>query len=226
MNISRALSICAILITAGQSLGAITFVSGGPVINLTIPNQMKYTGDAYNFNKVFYWTERTSFDLTSDLVVSILPPSTFTTDTTHVDNNTLLVPSGTTVDSYYAYWDPQSGGTITRFHFDDPIVGLITNSRDSLPADDHFMLSDFLIDPLVPSGNIPTTHFDARGMEPASGDFVRWFSPTDIEIHFGAGDPGDQIRILTSPVPEPACLLTLALGFAAMLPRRRAGMKL
>jgi hypothetical protein len=223
MNQSRAMSICAVLVTAGQTFGAITFVSGGPVMNLTNPTQMKYTGDAYNFNKVFYWTERTSFNLASDLVVSILPPTTFITDsTTHYDDNTHFIPSGTTVDSYYAYWDPQSGGTITRFQFDDPIVGIITNPRDSAPADDHFMLSDYLIDPLVPSGNIPATHFDARGSEPLSGDFIRWLSPTVIELWFGAGDPGDQIRILTSPVPEPTCLLTLALGFAAMVPNRRA----
>ncbi len=222
MNPLRALIVVAITLIARPAFAGIT-QSGGPGIGQLVvnPNNMKYTADPYNIDRVFYWPEQTSHTLANDLAVSILPPGSFPSDsTTHADDNTLLIPQGTLIDSYLLYYDPQSGTTVASFLFDDPIVGLITNSRDSSPADDHFMLSDFLINPLVPAVNIPAAHFDVRGTEPTSGDFIRWLSPNEIEIHLSAGDPGDQIRVITSPVPEPASLILVAPAIAAL--RRRA----
>lgn len=185
-------------------------LDAGPGMLVVNPVNMRYTPDAYDIDRVFFWTERTSHTLAADLVVSILPPASFPTDSTsQANDNSLLIPSGTTVDSYLLNYDPQSGSTIAVFSFDDPIVGLIANARDSDP-NDHLFLSDFLANPLVPGANLPGGHVDMRGIETAAADFVRWLSPWQIEVHLGASTPGDQIRIITSPVPEPGLTLLSA----------------
>ena len=215
-NLLSVLALCALTTTARAGISLVS----GPGMLVVNPANQKYTANPYDIDTVFYWPERSSVTLSSDLVVSILPPSSFPTDTIHVDDNTLHIPSGTTVDSYYLHYDPSGNMTVAAFSFDNPILGLITNSRDSNPVDDHFLLSDFLITPAVPTANIPTTHFNARGIEPINGgDFIRWISPTQIELHIGASNPGDQIRVITNPAPEPATLALLVP--AALLMRRR-----
>ena len=221
MRLHRLLVVVLSLLAVQQARAAVSLISGPgtPVAN---PNNQRYYADPYNVDAVFYWTERTSYTLPADLVVSILPPGSFPADSTsHSNDNSLTVPSGSTIDSYLLNYDPQSGSVVARFHFDDPIAGLITNSRDTA-ANDHFMLSDYLINPLVPPANIPTAHYDARGIEPDAGDYVHWFGPNDIELHIGASSPGDQVRVITmAQAPEPATVAVLALGLPAILFRRR-----
>lgn len=203
---------CFFLISASTSLGGINLVSGPGTLVLN-PVSMFYTADAYGTNTVFYWAERTNHLLTSDLVVSILPPLTFPGfSTAHSNDNSLTVATGTLVDSYYIHFDPVGGSTVATFSFDAPILGLITND---LAVNDHFLFSDFLIDPLVPAGNIPFAHFDNRGIEPSiNSDFIRWLNPFTIQVHLDASSPGDQIRILTSftPTPEPTAILAVCIA--------------
>ena len=215
----QTVAVFALALSARSTLAGIT-PTGGPTSLVANPINQRYYADAYNVDLALYWTERTNQTLASDLVVSILPPGSFPTDTVHVNDNSLLVPQGTLVDSYYLVWDPSGGSVVASFHFDDPIVGLITNSRDSNPIDDHFLLSDFLVDSSVPAINLPTGHYNARGIEPGNGDFIRWLGPNDIELHIGASIPGDHIRVITSRVPEPASLTLLALAFTAFRRRR------
>jgi hypothetical protein len=222
MNSHRIAAALSILAVTGQSLAAGISLVSGPGTLVVNPNNQRYYADPYNIDTVFYWTEQSPHVLANDLVVSVLPPGSYPTDvTSHSADSSLTIAQGTTIDSFLLYYDPQSSSTVASFAFDDPIVGLITNSATS-DADDHFRLSDYLINPLVPGANIPVTHYDARGIELGVGsDFIRWLSPTQIEIHLDAGDPGDQIRVITSAIPEPASIVLVAMGLAAMVRRRR-----
>lgn len=207
---------------ASSAQAGIGLVSGpGNLIVNTA--DMKYTADAYQdlTPTVNYWTERESYTLSQDLVISIVPPGSFpTTVTTHAGNENNKIANGTKIASYYIYFDPKNATDVSaRFKFDNDILGVITNERTSA-ANDHFMLSDYLIDPGVPGANIPAAHFTARGLEIGTNESITFHSAKEIEIDWRASSPGDQIRVITA-VPEPASMAALALGAAAMLRRRR-----
>lgn len=194
----------------------------GPAFHITNPNDMKYRADAYGSTNVKFWTERENHPLANDLVVSMWPPVSFPTNvTSHFENNDNKIAAGTMIDSYYLYFDPRSSeNAVARFRFDMPILGLISNERNNA-ANNHFMLSDYLIDPAVPAGNKSTSHFNARGLEIGSNEYVRWIAANEIEVHLRASSPGDQIRVITQAVPEPASMTALGLGLAALIRRRR-----
>lgn len=220
------LACCGGLWLTGTSMGGIHLLAGPGTLVIN-PASMFYTADAYESPPPFFWTERTNHTLTADLVVSILPPVTFPNlSIAHSNDNSLTIANGTIVDSYYIHFDPVGGTTVATFSFDAPILGLVTNARDSAP-NDHFMMSDYLIDPAVPGANLPAGHYDLRGIEPSiNSDFIRWLNPFTIEVHLGASSPGDQIRIVTAfePVPEPSAVLALglaSLGLVAVRKKRR-----
>lgn len=210
------------VMAANSAQAGIGLVSG-PGNLITNTADMKYTADAYQDTtaKVHYWTEQESYTLTQDLVVSILTPGSFpTTFTTHAGDESLSIASGTKIASYYMYFDPKNTTDVAaRFKFDNDILGIITNERTS-SANDHFMLSDYLIDAGVPGANIPGAHFNARGLEIGTSESITFHNAKEIEIDWRASSPGDQIRVITA-VPEPASMAALAIGAVAMLRRRR-----
>lgn len=209
---------------AGMAVAAhagIALVSGDGLL-ITDPNNQGYKSNFYNDPDpapVRYWTERTNYLLANDLVVSILPPVSFpTTFNSHSNDDSLKIGSGTRIKSYFLYFDPRNDSVVARFRFDEKIIGLITNERNNA-ANDHFMKSDYLINPLVPAANIPTAHFGNRGLEIA-GDKVKFYADNDIEVDWSASSPGDQMRVITL-VPEPGALVALAIGMAALVTRRQ-----
>lgn len=214
----RHIAVASFVIVGQSALAGITTVSGSTHLILN-PNNMKYIADAYQLNPVQYWTETENVALATNTVVSILPPVSFPTNSTsHFNNELNTIAAGTRVNSYFVYYDPQSGSTRVRFQTDNPILGLVTNSRVS-GVTDHFMLSDFLINPAVPVANRSPVHFDARGLEVSTSEFITWYAPNDIELNLNAATPGDQLRIITA-VPEPTSVLGLVAGFGLLLRKR------
>ncbi|HRF60212.1 MAG TPA: PEP-CTERM sorting domain-containing protein [Fimbriimonadaceae bacterium] len=213
-------ALAAILIASvAVSHAGVTLV-GGSGTAIGAPGDMKYFADAYGVNTINYWTERENHSLANDLVVSILPPNSFPTNSTsHFNNNDNVVAAGTAIDSYYFYFDPVDGSAVGRFRFDRKILGVITNERTDA-SNDHFILSDYLINPLVPNANKAPGHFNARGLEIGSNEFIRWHNDREITLNLNAASPGDQIRVVTEAVPEPASIAALGLGLAALLRRR------
>lgn len=217
-KVRAALAVTLVGLVAASQAG-VTLVSG-PGSAVGAPANMKYYADAYGANTINYWTERENHSLTNNLVVSILPPNSFPTNSTsHFNNNDNFVAAGTAIDSYYFYYDPVNNSATGRFRFDRKILGIISNERTSA-ALDHFMLSDFLIDPLVPAANLPPGHFEARGLEIGANEYVRWLNDREIVFNLSATSPGDQIRVITEAVPEPTSIAVLGLGLAALIRRR------
>lgn len=209
----------ALIASVAVSHAGVSLISGSGTA-IGAPGNMKYFADAYGVDTINYWTERENHSLANNLVVSILPPNSFPVNsTTHFNNNDNFVAAGTAIDSYYFYFDPVNGNAVGRFRFDRKILGIITNERTSA-ANDHFMLSDHLINPLVPNANKAPGHFEARGLEIGSNEFIRWFDDREVAFNLNAASPGDQIRVITEAVPEPTSIAVLGLGIVALLRRR------
>jgi len=210
-----------VVVGASVAQAGVTAISG-PTNFITDPNQMNYKADAYQANTYNYWLEQQGHTLANNLVVSILPPAGFPVNsTTHSGTGALTIAAGTMVDSHYFYYDPTgSTSAVARFKFDAPILGIITNETAGA-ATNHFMMSDFLMNPAVPVANQSLTHFTARGLEiGANDDYIRWIAADEIELHFTAASPGDQIRVLTA-VPEPTTMAVLGLGGLLVARRRK-----
>ena len=216
-------TLSAALLVAGATFAnaGITLVSGDGLL-VTSPSDMKYKGNAYNDATpapVRYWTERSSYILDADLVVSSKAPVSFPTNiTTQTSDSSLKIIKGTAIKVYYLYFDPAQDNVETRFKFDEPILGLITNEVSNA-SNNHFMLSDYLIDPTVPAANKSTTHFAARGLE-MPGDYVRYHSANEFSVKWNASNPGDQMRVIAA-VPEPGTIAAVGFGIAALIRRRR-----
>ena len=176
-----------------------------------------YTPDFFDDTTlvVHGWDEVQSFALTSNIDVDITTPGTYSSVGSLTPG---ILLAGTVVNSHTLYFDPVGGSAVAGFQFDGTIIGVIV--QDALSPADRFLASDFLIPGSVPFGNIPGAHFAARGVELGNNtDSVQVFANA-IRVDLDAGSPGDQIRVLTTVVPEPATLCVTALSLLAMRRRR------
>jgi hypothetical protein len=123
-----------------------------------------------------------------------------------------VVAAGTRVDVYYSYFDPAgTRGGLGSVTFDTPVLGIIAYT-ERLP------ISDFLRVPGAPYPGVPA--FNARGWEETEWGQLSADRRT-LTFNALASNPGDQFRIITAAVPEPASCLLVGLGVAAMAARRR-----
>ena len=199
-----------------NSQAAIIAINGSSDLLVAGP-AVGYTSDFFDDVTVVVhgWDEVQNFTLTSNIDVDITTPGVYST-VGSLTPGTLL--AGTVVNSHTLYFDPLTGSTaVAGFQFDGNIIGVIV--QDALTPNDRFLASDFLIPGSVPIGNIPGSHFAARGIELGDNTDSVQVNAQSIKVSLGAGSPGDQIRVLTTVVPEPATLVVAALSLLAV--RRR-----
>jgi hypothetical protein len=164
-------------------VGAVTGGSAGGNLVILDTPPAQVGNNRQQSNDTFVWNELQSFLLTADLQTNL-----------GLDP----IPAGTLISSHGFVFDPRpdvgSEGFVT---FDRPILAVIT-LRNELRD------SDFLN---------PATAFDnplLRGIEP--GDTVT-FSGNTLRWNLTASNPGDNIRIITAAIPEPATWAMMIAGF-------------
>ena len=161
-------------------------------------------------NNVFAWNEKQNYTLGANLLVDI--------------GSTIV--AGTKISVHGITFDPRGSETVEFFaKFDRPILGIIT-SRGLL------MASDYL--------GAPGTTYNSpgsRGLEANDLAHTSFFGSVLTVADNGrrqrdgwtASNPGDNIRVITAAVPEPATWAMLISGFGMVgfaARRRRAGVTL
>jgi hypothetical protein len=178
---------------------SITSVAGSGNILAAGPG-VGYTADFFGDATLIIhgWDEVQNYTLPSNLAVNITTLGSFSSTASLTPG---FIPAGTMINSHAFYYDPAGGGsTVAAFQFDGPILGVIV---DSEAPPDLLFSSDFLIPGVVPSGNIPVTHFAARGIEIGINIDHLNVNATSVQLFLSAGSPGDQLRVITA-APEPS----------------------
>lgn len=220
----------------GASIVSISDPSKGNIIDAsaggTKANHFQDTGA---HPKVHAWNEAQGFKLTSDLFVDINTSGTFSRNSDLAGFKAAKIDAQTVVDSQYLYFDPKVSGHVSdlTITFSGKILGVIVESdrfwdnRNDHNYTDYFRLSDILA--TSPTANNATAHFNNRGLELGllTDSISVSISGNSLTINdFRAGNPGDQIRIITAAaVPEPSTFLAFGVPaalFGLVHLRRRA----
>jgi len=125
---------------------------------------------------------------------------------------------GTRVDSQYLYFDPlNTRSAVATFTFDHDILGIVVLTS-------HLAATDSLRRIPAPYPGNPS--FNARGIEFGPERITLGANRRTVTVNLTASSPGDQIRVITSGVPEPTSLLLLGAGLVGLAARRkRAGIR-
>ncbi|APZ95173.1 hypothetical protein Fuma_04828 [Fuerstiella marisgermanici] len=177
-------------------------------IQITAPPASVGIGVIESSTSGIVFQERSGYQLLADTRVSI--PGAVGTYDENADMDPMDLPAGLTVNSYLMHFDPNFGaprfqGTV---EFADPIVGVML-----LP----FALNNSDAELAAPGTVYPTSASSRRGLD--FDDFtildsLEVLSDRSIRFDFSTSNAVDQIRIVTSAIPEPAsasmcCLVTL-----------------
>ncbi len=182
-------------VVGGAETGGTAFNNGG--VFMIVAPFAQVGNNRQQDNNLYAWNEVQDFTLGTNLAVDIGGP---------------FILAGTRVASHGIVFDPTSSRTLRGYvGFDRKILAVITR-RDTL------MASDFL--------NGGVTAFDnpiARGLEINDHNNTS-FLGNMLTIDWTASAPGDNIRVITSYVPEPAswALMIAGFGMIGLAARRRA----
>lgn len=123
------------------------------------------------------------------------------------------IPVGTLVDSHMIFFN--QAGTGTRSHvgvewtFDGIIIGVMSDGGGTLEAASTFELGNPLTNYTVGAAG-EVAPYSARGLEGGDGYLI--LGPSTIRVNMTISQPGDWMRVVTTPMPEPATLALLGLG--------------
>lgn len=201
------LSALAVVLAAPASAAVVTGgITGGSAspgtFEILVPPFTVGDDDQQANTKLFAFNERQNVALGSNLALDL--------------GGTLL--AGTRVASHGVVFDPLNSRTVEGFvTFDRPILGLIWLTSKLNATDAALGLASITYDIGDP----------ARGLEGPDRTGTS-FSGNTLFIDWTASSPGDNIRVLTAAVPEPATWAMLIAGFglvgvAARRNRRQLG---
>jgi hypothetical protein len=225
----RRIAVCCIFAVAIYSLpahAAIVGVTGDGDLLAALVDPTSAAANFFDDDVIHGWDELQAHLLTEDVVVDIEAPGTYTN---LVSLGTFVIPMGTLLSSHLLYFDPALDSSRTAtFTFDSPIIGVIVRNGTS-DADDRLLATDFLGHP---NTTYPGAFYAQRGLEMEGAESVT--SSADrltLTAFLTAGDPGDQIRVLTSAsgdtvIPEPATSLLIGGGLVAASLLRRTRLRL
>ncbi len=188
----------------GTVTGGTAFTAGGTFVSLSVPLSNLFGppdsvgNDNFQSPNLFEFAEQQSVTLTSPLTVDV---------------GTSPIPTGTTVSSYYVFFDPgPTQNIIGTVNFGSDVLGIMTSTGT-------LALSDFLgasgVNYLNPAN---------RGLE--AGDSVTISGSQQILVDVSASSPGDYVRVITAAtpattnVPEPGGIAPLAGGILALAAMR------
>ncbi len=133
-----------------------------------------------------------------------------------------VILAGTRVDSHMIFLntttDPNPGA-VTHFNvewtFDGRIIGVMSDGTGSLEVGSSDELG-------AENTLYPVAAFRARGLEGGSSpDGYEIIAPDTIRVDMRVTEPGDWIRVVTKPIPEPSTAMLLGLGLFGLAGRRR-----
>lgn len=217
MKIIKTLTILSILGSVVSANASIIGVSGQGD-HLTNLATVGYTANFFDNSTtvVHGWNEKQNYTLERGLKVDIIAQGNYMNAFTSAE---ATLGAGRKINSHMLYFDPrESRRAEATFTFDTAIIGIIVLSGTN-NATDKFFASDFLIPGLVPAGNIPSSHFNARGIE-FGPEKIHWNSANVLSVDLTASNPGDQIRVITEAVPEPSSVAAIGIGLATILRRK------
>lgn len=219
---NRSASLLALFAVASASNAALVSVSGQGVLDApdaAVGYTPNFFDEPASSAVIHGWDEAQGYVLTQNLLVDITTQSATAYASPFVSEEAVIA-AGTTVNSHTLYFDPLSAASaVATFTFDGAILGIIALSGTSA-SNDKLLASDYLIPASIPVANVASGHFNARGLE-FGPESVLFNTPNALTVDLRASNPGDQIRVITAPVPEPASLGALAIGLAAFFRRRR-----
>lgn len=120
-----------------------------------------------------------------------------------------VIPIGMLVDSHMIFLNSEGGANLKHYGvvwtFSCPIVGVMSDVGGNLEATSTFELGNTATNYTVTfPGSGPAAPFSNRGMEGSSQDWYTVLSPCTLEVNMYVSEPGDWIRVITSPPPGTA----------------------